>query len=183
MPITSAAQDLELVRKFQQGDESAFNDLARRYQQSVYGVIRRLLGGHEEAQDISQDVFIKAYGSLNAFRAESSFSTWLYRIAVNLSLNALRKRKLRQILSFDSVGFSIRSHSPGPDEQVEKSEMLQALDRAIQKLPSKQKLVFTLRYDQKLSHEEIAKILDRDVGTVKANYHHAIGKLKKAVKS
>ena len=177
----STAQDLELVRKFQQGDESAFNDLVRHYQQSVYGIVRRLLGGHEEAQDISQDVFIRAYGSLNAFRAESSFSTWLYRIAVNLSLNALRKRKLRQILSIDSIGFSIRSRVLGADERVEKSEMLQALDRAIQKLPDKQRLVFTLRYDQKLSHEEIAKILDRDVGTVKANYHHAIRKLQKAM--
>ena len=179
----STAQDLELVRKFQQGDESAFNDLVRHYQQSVYGIVRRLLGGHEEAQDISQDVFIKAYGSLNAFRAESSFSTWLYRIAVNLSLNALRKRKLRQILSIDSVGFSIRSRVLGAEERIEKSEMLQALDRAIQKLPDKQRLVFTLRYDQKLSHEEIAKILDRDVGTVKANYHHAIRKLQKSVMS
>ncbi|HEX7342685.1 MAG TPA: sigma-70 family RNA polymerase sigma factor [bacterium] len=171
------------MRKFQHGDESAFNDLVRRYQQQIYGVARRLLGNHEETQDVSQDIFIKAYSSLNAFRAESNFSTWLYRIAVNLSLNVLRKRKLRQIMSLEAVGLSIRSKSLGADEQVEKQELLSLLNQAIDKLPRRQKLVFALRYDQNLPHEEIAKILDRDVGTIKANYHHAIRKLQKAVKS
>jgi RNA polymerase sigma-70 factor (ECF subfamily) len=178
-----AQDDQELINRFHEGEESAFNDLVHRYQRQVYATARRLLGSHQEAQDISQEVFIKIYSSLRNFRGESSLSTWIFRIAVNLSLNALRKRKLRQFLSLDTVGLTICSRAPGADEEVERREQVNALGQAIDRLPNKQKLVFTLRYHQNLTHEEIAQILNRDVGTIKANYHHAIRKLQKAVKS
>ncbi|MCX6640653.1 MAG: sigma-70 family RNA polymerase sigma factor [bacterium] len=172
----------ELVRKFQAGDQAAFNDLVRKYQQPIYQVARRLLNSHEEAEDLSQDVFIKAFHNLKDFRSESSFYTWIYRIAVNLGLNVLRKRKIRQFFSLETVGLSIASKTPGVDQQMEKDEMVTALHHAIEKLPNKQKIVFTLRYFQNLPHAEIARILDRDEGTIKANYHLAVRKLQKAVK-
>jgi len=178
-----AEDDRELIRRFQKGDESAFNELVRKYQKSIYQIARRLLGSHEEAEDLSQEVFIKAYRGLAGFRSDAGFFTWIYRITVNSALNVLRKKKLRQILSLENVGFSIASRSAAPDQQIEKEEALQAISRAINRLPKMQKIVFTLRHDQKLTHKEIAQILNRDEGTVKANYHHAIRKLKKAVKS
>ena len=179
----SAENDRELVKRFQNGDENAFNELVRKYQKPVYQIARRLLGSHEEAQDLSQEVFIKAYRGLAGFRSEAGFFTWLYRITVNSALNVLRKKKLRQILSLEHIGFSIASREPAPDQQMTNEETLNAITRAIDRLPKQQKIVFTLRHDQKMAHKEIAEILNRDIGTVKANYHHAIRKLKKAVKS
>jgi RNA polymerase sigma factor (sigma-70 family) len=178
-----AENDTNLVERFQRGDESAFNILVRKYQEQVYLTLRRLLGSHEEAQDIGQEVFIHAYKGLGQFRGEAGFSTWIYRIAVNLGLNALRRRKLRQFFSLDHPGLTITSKTPTPDQVMEHKELMSALENAIDRLPAKQKIVFTLRYFQKLPHAEIAAILDRDVGTIKANYHQAIRKLQKAVKS
>lgn len=176
-----ASDDHELLRRFQSGDQSAFNDLVRKYQQSVYQTIRRLVGVHEEAEDLSQEVFIKAFDTLKDFRRESSLFTWMYRIAVNLSLNHLRRKKQRQYFSLNTIGLSLSSRTPKPDQQVEANETLTLIEQAIERLPTKQKLAFTLRYFQKLPHAEIARILERDEGTIKANYHLAIRKLQKAV--
>ncbi len=178
-----ADDDRDLVQKFQKGDETAFNALVRKYQEPVYQTARRLLGSHEEAQDLSQETFIKAYRGLKDFRREATFSTWIYRITVNLGLNALRHRKLRQYFSFGNPGLTIASRDPAPDQQLEHHELMNTIEQAIERLPAKQKIVFTLRYFQNLPHAEIAGILNRDVGTIKANYHQAIRKLQKAVKS
>jgi RNA polymerase sigma-70 factor, ECF subfamily len=178
-----AENDINLVERFRKGDDSAFNTLVRKYQEQVYLTLRRLLGSHEEAQDLSQEVFLHAYKGLGQFRGEAGFSTWIYRIAVNLGLNALRHRKLRQFFSLDHPGLTITSKSPTPDQVLERQELMSVIETAIERLPAKQKIVFTLRYFQKLPHAEIAEILDRDVGTIKANYHQALRKLQKAVKS
>jgi len=175
--------DTELIRRFQAGEESAFNELVRKYQQPVYTALHRLLNSHEEAEDLSQETFIKAYTGLKNFRGDSSFFTWIYRIATNLGLNALRRRQLRRILSLDSIGLTLTSRTPGPDRQVEDRETQEILSRAIDRLPPKQKLVFTLRYFENLPHAEIARIMNRNVGTIKANYHQAIRKLQKAVQA
>lgn len=174
--------DINSIRRFQKGDDSAFNELVKQYQKSVYQIARRLLGSHEDAEDVAQEAFIKAYRGLKTFREDASFFTWIYRIAVNLSLNAIRKRKLRRMFSLEAVGLSIASRS-APDESLERDETLQAVEDAIERLPEKQQLVFTLRYHQQLSHAEIARILKRDEGTIKANYHQALKKLRRAVKS
>jgi RNA polymerase sigma-70 factor (ECF subfamily) len=175
--------DTDVIRKFQQGEESAFNDLVRKYQKQIYLVIRRMVGIHEEAEDLSQEVFIRAYHGLQGFRGDASFLTWIYRIAVNLTLNHLRKKKLRQILSLENIGLTISSRNPTPEQCFENHETEERLARAIERLPKKQKLVFNLRYFHKLPHAEIASILNRDVGTIKANYHQAIRKLQREIKS
>jgi RNA polymerase sigma factor (sigma-70 family) len=181
--VVSEQDDSDLITQFQRGAEQAFNTLVRKYQEPVYLTIRRLLGSHEEAQDVSQEVFIHAYKGLRQFRGEAGFSTWIYRIAVNLALNALRRRKLRQFFTLDHPGLTITSKTPTPDQLVERKELMSVIENAIERLPAKQKIVFTLRYYQKLPHAEIASILNRDVSTIKANYHQAIRKLQKAVKS
>lgn len=142
-----------------------------------------MVGIHEEAEDLSQEVFLKAYDGLHGFRGDASFLTWIYRIAINLTLNHLRKRKLKQFLSLENIGLTISSRNPSPEQFLEIRETEERLARAIERLPKKQKLVFNLRYFQKLPHAQIADILNRDVGTIKANYHQAIQKLKKAMKS
>lgn len=181
--MPAAADDRELVTRFQKGEEGAFNELVRRYQKPIYLIARRLVRTHQAAEDVTQDIFIKAYQKLRDFRGEASFYTWIYRIAVNLSLNARRKQRIRQVLSLEAVGLSLASQGPGPDQQTENDETLEAIHQAIDYLPAKQKIVFTLRYEHNLPHAEIARILGRDEGTIKANYHHAIRKLRKAVTS
>lgn len=178
-----AEDDKDFIKRFQKGDERAFNELVRHYQKPVYQIARRLLDSHQDAEDVAQEAFIKAYRGLKTFREDASFFTWIYRIAVNLSLNAIRKRKLRRMFSLEGVGLSLASRSPAPDESLERDETLRAVEKAIECLPEKQKLVFTLRYYQQLSHAEIARILERDEGTIKANYHQAVKKLRRAVKS
>ncbi len=175
--------DLDVIRKFQQGEESAFNELVRKYQKQIYLIIWRMVGIHEEAEDLSQEVFIKAYHGLHGFRGDASFLTWIYRIAVNLTLKHLRKKKLRQILSLENIGLTISSRNPTPEQILETRETEERLIQAIERLPKRQKLVFNLRYFHKLPHAEIATILNRDVGTIKANYHQAIRKLQKEMKS
>ncbi|MFH1862078.1 MAG: RNA polymerase sigma factor [bacterium] len=175
------AEDRELVERFQSGEEGAFNLLVRKYQTRVFQLVYGFVGIHEEAQDLSQEIFLRAYQKLKEFRGESSFFTWLYRIAVNVSLNTVRKARLRKFLSLENAGLTISNPAPLPDQLMEERETTRKLQRAIQKLPNKQKTVFLLRYYHQLPHAEIAQILNRDLGTIKANYHQAIKKLKKAV--
>ena len=174
--------DLELVHDFKRGDVGGFNELVRRYQQRVYWIARRVLESHAEADDVTQDVFVRVYESLKKFRSDSSFYTWLYRIATNVSLNALRKRKARLFVSLEDAGISIESEIDGPHEQLDRSQYLAALEKAIAKLPAKQKLVFVMRYYEEMPYEEISRILKRSEGGLKANYFHALKKIQKYVR-
>ena len=139
--------DRKLVDDFKRGDEQAFNELVRSYQQPVYQTARRLLGSHEEAEDLSQEVFVKAYRKLKDFRGDSSFFTWIYRITVNLSLNALRKQKIRRAFSLENAGLSIASRTPGPDQRIERDETLRAINEALE-LPRRRHVVDGRRYEE-----------------------------------
>jgi len=139
-----------------------------------------MLGNPDEAEDITQDVFVRAYQSIGGFRGDSAFYTWLYRIAVNLSLNALRQRKTRSFFGLEQAQQTV-SYSKRPDEELEREELSVRARTAIFSLPEKQRAVFILRHFQKLPHAEIAKIMDRDEGTIKANYFQAVRKLRKAL--
>ena len=169
--------DLELIQRFKRGEEKAFNILVSRYQEKVYWVVRRLLPDHDEADDVVQSVFIKAYTSLASFKGDSSIFTWLYRIATNLALNEIRRKKLKRTFSIDD---SVLQHTDPDDlplEQLEKKEMTARIQKAIDRLPEKQKKVFVLRYYEELPYEQIAKILKTSVGGLKANYFHAVRKI------
>lgn len=175
--------DEVLIREFQDGDVRAFNELVRRYQERVYWIARRLVGDHADADDVAQEVFIKVYDSLKGFRSEASFFTWLYRVTVNAALNLLRKKKIREFVRFDDVVFPLVSDEPRPDEHLEGKQQRTFLEEAIAKLPQKQRAVFVLRYYENLPYEEIARLLKRSVGGMKANYFRAVRKISKYMKA
>ncbi|MEX1139735.1 MAG: RNA polymerase sigma factor [Bacteroidota bacterium] len=174
--------DLELVDRFRNGEESAFNEIANRYKEKLYWTARRFVNDHQDADDVVQQVLWKAYEGLKNFRSDSSVFTWLYRIAVNTSLNAVRKKKVREFLQFDELFESENPESERPDEVVEREEEKALIEQAVQKLPEKQKAVFVLRYHEQLSYDEIAAILKTSVGGLKANYFHAVKKIEEYVK-
>lgn len=174
--------DLELIEEFRHGNDKAFNLLVLRYQEKIYWVVRRLLPDHDEADDVVQDIFVKVYRSLNTFKGDSSFYTWLYRIAMNLSLNEIRRKKTRRTFSLDENVAQHESKDPLPLEMMEREERTKLIKEAIERLPEKQKKVFVLRYYEELPYEEISKILKTSVGGLKANYFHAVRKIGEYVK-
>jgi RNA polymerase sigma-70 factor (ECF subfamily) len=174
--------DIELVRDFQSGREQAFNQLVLRHRQGVFTTAAGILGNAQDADDVAQDVFIKVYTTIGDFRGESAFFTWLYRITVNLCLNHLRSRKTRQFIGVDELEGLLQA-SERADEPAAEKELAAKLHAAIAELPEKQRAVFILRYFQELPHADIAKIMDRDVGTIKANYFQAVRKLREKLGS
>jgi RNA polymerase sigma-70 factor (ECF subfamily) len=175
-------QDAELIEIFRNGNVEGYNQLVRRYQEKVYWIARRTLGNHEDADDVTQEVFIKMYQGLNSFRGESNLFTWLYRITVNVSLNNIRKRKVKQLVPFDKIIDQILPGTAQADENVLKQEYHTILEKAIEQLPMKQKAVFIMRYHDELPFEEIAKILRKTVGGTKANYFHAVRNISGFIK-
>ncbi len=173
-----------LIDRFLEGDDSAFKALIDKYKRKVYLTAYRLLGNHEDANDITQEVIIKMYKELKNFRRESSIYTWLYRIVTNLSLNELKKRKIRNFFDYDEVDeWLFKDDKQSPELSYRENELSNKIQEAINKLPEKQRIVFTLRYYDGLSYEEISDILGTSVGALKANYFHAINKLQKELKN
>ena len=138
--------DFELIDKFRNGDVSGFNEIVQRYQEKIYWIARRIIGLHEDADDIVQDVFIRVHEGLKKFRGDSNFYTWIYRITVNVSLNALRKKRIKDIVPFTDVLSEILPSDNRTNSAVEHQEYRTILERAVELLPTKQKVVFTMRY-------------------------------------
>jgi RNA polymerase sigma-70 factor (ECF subfamily) len=173
--------DLELVRRAQEGDLTAFDDLVRRYQERVYSTVYHMTGNHEDATDLAQEAFIKAFHALKSFKGGSSFYTWVYRIAVNKTINFLKQRKNKTQLSLNDLDFNAE-HDPDlvalisdktPRREVNLAELQEKLNAAMLKLSEPHRLVVTLHDVQGLSHEEIAKIMDCNVGTVRSRLFYA----------
>mgnify|MGYP001179481920 CR=1 FL=1 len=181
----SAKSDLELVKDFQAGKVEAFNELVRRYQQKVYWIARRMVGDHDEADDVTQEVFVKVYKKIKNFRSDSSFYTWVYRITANTAINVLRQRKIVNLVGLDEAFPALNSMSDDsldPAKKLEIKENQSLLEEAVSKLPAKQKKVFVLRYFEEMPYEDISKILKITVGGLKANYFHALKNIQKYVK-
>jgi len=183
MQEIKSKSDAELVAELKKGHQIAFNELVRRYQERVYWIARRMVGNHDDADDIAQEVFIKVYHSIDDFREESNFYTWIYRIAINTCINFLRKRKVEELIHFNDLVVPLISREEQPDEAIEKSENSTLIEKAIQRLPEKQRQVFIMRYYDELPYEEMAKILKKSVGGLKANYFHAVRKIKEFMKN
>lgn len=179
---TNINNDAELIRQFKNGDIRGYNEIVRKYQQQVYWVIRKMVLDHDEADDITQEVFIKVYSALNEFREESNLFTWLYRIATNYSINYLRKVKTRNTVSVDMVAEPIESSEKRSDEIIDEETRRKVLEEAIETLPAQQRAVFNMRYYDEMPYDEIANILGKSVGGIKANYFHAVKKIGQYVK-
>ena len=169
--------DLELVARFKLGEERAFDEIIGRYQERILAFVFRMVHDFDDASDLAQEAFIKAHAKISGFRGESGFYTWLYRIALNISINFLRRKKLRSFVRFD--GMSETLFSPGgPEADLYQSELQHQVDAAIARLPPRQRSIFVLRHYDQMSHKEIAGILKRTEGNVRAGYFHAVKKLQ-----
>ena len=165
-----------LVQACLEGQPGAFDLIVERHRRAVYQLCYRFVGNHEDASDLSQDVFLRAFRGLRSFRGHSSLSTWLYRIAVNVCLNRLGARNVPEPID-DRQFVDDRAESAA--ERLLRRERASRLRRAIARLPRKQRLTVVLRAFHEMSHQQIAEVLGSSVGAVKANFFHALGNLKR----
>src|ERR1022692_1213951 len=167
--------DLTLVQKAQREDVGAYDELVRRFQERIYATVYHMTSNHEDANDLVQETFIKAYRALKSFKGDSSFYTWIYRIAVNKTLNFLKQLKNRVQLSLNDLDFNIENDpdlvalisEKTPRRNLGLIELQEKLNGAMQKLSEHHRMVVILHDVQDLSHEEIGKIMDCNVGTVR----------------
>lgn len=177
-----ADSDLAVVQRVQSGEVEAFDQLVLKYRERLYGVVYHMTSNREDAADLTQDAFIKAFQSINRFQGQASFFTWLYRIAVNSTLTHVRKQRLRTFFSFEKLDTEDRvsaevinalTDATGADRETFARELQEKLNEAMQKLSIKHRTVITLFEIDGLSHQEIAEIMDCSVGTVRSRLHYA----------
>lgn len=173
--------DFELIEKFVSGDESAFNILARKYQKKIYWHARQMLGDHLDADEITQEVLIVMYNKLKTFGFKSSLYTWIYKIVTTRSLNQIKRKRLKRLISFDNTDEKNLSSSHDIIRDLANKEKLEKVNEALNTLPPKQRQVFVLRNFDQLSYEEISEITGKSVGGLKANYFHALKKIVELV--
>jgi RNA polymerase sigma factor (sigma-70 family) len=176
-----AAEDLALVNRAKQEDAAAYDELIRRYQERIYATVYHMTSNHEDANDLTQETFIKAYRALKSFKGDSSFYTWVYRIAINKTINFLKQRKNRFHMSLNDLDFQAENDpdlvalvsDKTPRRDLALVELQEKLNVAMQKLSDVHRMVVTLHDVQGLSHDEIAEIMDCNVGTVRSRLFYA----------
>ena len=170
----SGEPDLNLIRAFRAGNEAAFDGLYVRYQDYVYNVCLGILSNPDDARDCAQETFLRAYCKVADFRAEAAFSTWLYRIAVNVCVGQLRKRRRGRMASLEDESVrEIPDEGPRPWRGLERQVDEQLVRRVVAELPEDYRVVLVLRYFQELSHEEMVTVLGYTLGQVKVKLHRA----------
>lgn len=170
--------DHELIKKFQDGSEQAFDDLVRRHFTEVVRFFHSITGNIMEAEDLAQDVFLRLYKALKRFRFQAQFNTYLYRVNGNIANNYLRRNRWKDFLHLDQtpeISNEGNSQSTSQDRQQ--------LWRAVATLPKQQRLVIMMRISQELPFKTIADILQTSEGSVKVSYHHGVNKLKELLES
>jgi RNA polymerase sigma-70 factor (ECF subfamily) len=169
--------DFELVREFIDGDESSFNKIVNKYKDKIYWHARRMTGNHLDADEIVQEVLFVIYKNLKGFQFKSSLYTWIYKITSTRSLNYLKRRKIKEILSLEDQSEKLHKSSDDILENIEIKEKLEAVNKVLQKLPAKQREIFILRNYENLSYKEISEITGKSIGALKSNYFHSIKKI------
>lgn len=172
-------EDHEILSKFQQPASRnwAFNQLVRKYQQRVYWHVRKMVIDHDDANDLTQDVFVKVWKNLEGFRHDAQLFTWVYRIATNECLSFLQSKRRKFFLPLNDVGAELLA-KVAADPAVAGDAIELKLQRAILRLPDKQRLVFNLRYYDEMPYEQMAEVTGTSVGALKASYHHAARKIE-----
>jgi len=168
--------------KDQKSQSYAYNLIVRKYQERLYWHIRRMVIVHEDADDVLQNTLVKAWKSLEKFKAESKLYTWLYRIASNEAITFLNKKKKRFFIPINAIEHELSEHLEA-DESYSGDEIQLKLQKAILTLPEKQRLVFNMKYYDEMKYNEMAEILDTSVGALKASYHHAVKKIENYITS
>jgi RNA polymerase sigma-70 factor (ECF subfamily) len=172
--------DKELVQLFLESDNPnyAFNLIVNKYRERLYWHIRKMVISHDDTDDVLQNTFIKAWSALPEFRGEAQLFTWLYRIATNESLTFLKKKRTKFFLPLVDVERQL-SNTIEDDPLFNGDAIQKKLQKAILKLPEKQRVVFNMRYFDEMKYEDMSAILDTSVGALKASYHHAVQKIEK----
>lgn len=176
-----------LVKKAQKDDMQAFEQLVDNYRNKVFNIAYRIIGNYEDASELAQEVFIRIYKALKKFKGRSSFSTWVYSITKNVCYDEIRKRKNKKIVYLDNdieleeskIKRQLKDEGPQPDEIIEKSEIGEIIQEAIQKLSFEHRIVIVLRDIQGYSYDEIAEIVNCPAGTVKSRISRARKSLKR----
>lgn len=176
--MTLKIDDYEHIKDFLSGNEQSFNVLARKYQERIYWHARRMLGDHDDAHEIVQQVLLVMHSKLYTFNFSSSLYTWIYKITATRSLNLIKKRKFKKILWFGSDESIEEQGYENIIEGIEAREKFGKMEKLLMKLPIKQREVFVMRNYDDLSYEEISNITGKSVGALKANYFHAFRKIK-----
>lgn len=159
----------------------AFEQVVRQYSEQLYWQIRRMVISHEDANDLLQNTFIKAWSNMDSFRGEARLSTWLYRIALNETLTFLAHERNIQTVDIDSPEGSMADKLEG-DEWFDGNDAQKLLQEAILTLPDKQRMVFNLKYFEEMKYDDMSKLLDTSVGALKASYHLAVTKISNFLK-
>ena len=179
--VPAEVSEGDLVQQARNGDLSAYDELVKRYQERIYATIYHMTSNHEDANDLAQDAFIKAFSALKSFKGGSTFYTWLYRIAVNKTINFLKQRKNKYHLSLNDLDFNAEndpdlvaliSHKT-PQRDAGLSELQKKLNEALLKLSEPHRMVVVLHDVQGLSHDEIADVMDCNIGTVRSRLFYA----------
>jgi RNA polymerase sigma factor (sigma-70 family) len=173
--------EMDLVRRAQRGDLAAYDELIQRYQQRIYATVYHMTSNHEDANDLAQDSFIKAFQAIKSFKGGSSFYTWLYRIAVNKTINFLKQRKNRVHMSLNDLDFNTENNpdlvalisDKTPRRDAGLKELSEKLNTALLKLSEPHRLVMVLHDVQGLSHEEVAEVTNSNIGTVRSRLFYA----------
>ena len=171
--------DTELLMQFRdpENKEKAFTAIIKKYQEKLYWHVRRMVVDHDDANDVLQNVFIRVWNGLDNFREDSQLYTWLYRIATNECLSYLEQQKRKSTASLDETESGL-SNKVIADKYFDPNKLEWKLQLAIQQLPEKQRVVFTLRYYDEMPYEEMSRVLDTSEGALKASYHHAVKKIE-----
>jgi RNA polymerase sigma-70 factor (ECF subfamily) len=177
----ASADDQAVVQAFLAGRRDAFDVIVERHRRHVYQLCYRFVGNHEDASDLAQDVFVRAFKGLKNFKGDSALGTWLYRVGVNTCLNRLATK--RPVTEPVDAAQHIDAQTPDPLDRVLQGQRAASVRRAIHKLPPRQRVTVLLRVYQDMSHDEIARVLGSSVGAVKANFFHALGNLKRLIQS
>jgi RNA polymerase sigma-70 factor (ECF subfamily) len=176
--------ELELIEAALAGDSAAFGNLVRRYQDRLYSAVVHIVGCRSQAEDVVQDSFVQAYVKLSTFKHNSKFYTWLYRIAVNVSISHRRRKKLEYSVeqSREATGDEPLDSNAPPSEPLEQEERREQLEQALQRLTPEHRTIIILRHMEEFAYEEMAEILDISVGTVRSRLHRARAQLLEHLK-
>lgn len=170
----------EILTLYKQNQEAAFRLLVKEYSKPIYYHVRRMVYDHDDANDITQNVFIKIYQNLNKFKGDSKLYSWIYRIATNETITFLNQKAKKNNVSFEEVSYDLAQNLES-DAFFEGDKAELKLQKAIAQLPEKQRLVFQMKYFEEMKYEEISEILDTSVGALKASYHHAVKKIEELI--
>jgi len=179
--VPAGMMEGDLVRRARRGDLTAYDELVKRYQERIYATIYHMTANHEDANDLAQESFIKAFSALKSFKGGSSFYTWLYRIAINKTINFLKQRRNKHHISLDDLDFNAE-HDPDlvalisektPQRDINLSELQEKLNEALLRLSEPHRTVVVLHDVQGVSHEEIAEIVGCNIGTVRSRLFYA----------